>query len=667
MKGLIFLVVNLAVSSAFSIDHNGPEIIEIGEEKDIIDANKGLLPDDILEPEKTQRSAIIGEGIYWTSPVPYVLEKDLEMNAKGIIMRAFDQFRLKSCIDFKPRDMEDYYISVQRLDGCFSYVGRWLPNGQVLSIGRFCDYIATIEHEFLHALGFFHEQSRYDRDEYLTIAFENIIEGFENNFEKVSEASSTTNGVPYDYMSVMHYGKNAFSNGNGSTIITKDPQFQDVIGQRLEMSPSDVRELNLLYKCNSTIAFKMYCGFTNGTMCHMTRCSQSGTRWEMVTNALGGPTSDHTSLPSSNDDDGGEDIGFFMHASTASGKEGDSARLETHRMSPKRECHVQCLQFYYYHSGSESDQLNIWLREFDHELDPTGKVRLVGQITGRKTSHWQLEHVSLDATKDFQVEFEVRKGAGSSMGGFSIDDINLSEIECPHVTMQVNDFENVLETSSSGTIISSPRHYSRGGYAYSVGIVLYRRYFGVFVQLLSGDYDDILEWPCPQRQVTFQVVDQNPHIQLQMSKQRSVTSDLTQSGVNGSYVWGNPRETGVPFVDEYNETIYVGPLIGLRFFATLEEIKSREYLKGGSATFVFSFQDITPLINGSVLPCPQVKPVDILLPPDDLREGPCSSWILPTNVPPHQTTEDKSIFGFSPVLVASPVLTLLLAFMLLIP
>lgn len=79
--------------------------------------------------------------------------------------------------------------------------------------------------------------------------------GFENNFEKVSEASSTTNGVPYDYMSVMHYGKNAFSNGNGSTIITKDPQFQDVIGQRLEMSPSDVRELNLLYKCSKCLLF----------------------------------------------------------------------------------------------------------------------------------------------------------------------------------------------------------------------------------------------------------------------------------------------------------------------------------------------------------------------------------------------------------------------------
>lgn len=29
--------------------------------------------------------------------------------------------------------------------------------------------------------------------------------------------------------SVMHYGKNAFSNGNGYTIITKPPEYQDII------------------------------------------------------------------------------------------------------------------------------------------------------------------------------------------------------------------------------------------------------------------------------------------------------------------------------------------------------------------------------------------------------------------------------------------------------
>lgn len=40
-----------------------------------------------------------------------------DLNAKGVIMRAFEQFRVKSCIDFKPWDSEEYYIKIQKLDG----------------------------------------------------------------------------------------------------------------------------------------------------------------------------------------------------------------------------------------------------------------------------------------------------------------------------------------------------------------------------------------------------------------------------------------------------------------------------------------------------------------------------------------------------------------------
>lgn len=75
-------------------------------------------------------------------------------------------------------------------------------------------------------------------------------------------------------------------------------------------------------------------------------------------------------------------VGHFMHASTATGREGDSAWLETARMTPSGNCQVQCLQFYYYHSGNQTDQLNIWLREFQDESDRTGTDRLVRQITG---------------------------------------------------------------------------------------------------------------------------------------------------------------------------------------------------------------------------------------------------------------------------------------------
>lgn len=59
---------------------------------------------------------------------------------------------------------------------CWSYVGRQY-GGQILSIGSGCDELSIVEHELLHALGFWHEQSRYDRDEYVTIVTGNIEAG----------------------------------------------------------------------------------------------------------------------------------------------------------------------------------------------------------------------------------------------------------------------------------------------------------------------------------------------------------------------------------------------------------------------------------------------------------------------------------------------------------
>ena len=60
---------------------------------------------------------------------------------------------------------------------CYSYVGR---NGgaQDLSIGDGCAYKGTIIHESMHAMGFFHEQTRLDRDKYVKINWDNILKGF---------------------------------------------------------------------------------------------------------------------------------------------------------------------------------------------------------------------------------------------------------------------------------------------------------------------------------------------------------------------------------------------------------------------------------------------------------------------------------------------------------
>ncbi|XP_014842293.1 PREDICTED: meprin A subunit beta-like [Poecilia mexicana] len=673
VKSYILLMLNLAVSSAHSL----PEVntVDVGENS----ITEDLTLDDIREPSDTQRSSILPGNKLWTFPVPYVLDKGLDLRARGVILRAFDQFRVKSCIDFKPRDSEEYYLNIQKLDGCWSYIGRIFSNGQDLSIGQNCDSVAIVEHEILHALGFYHEQSRYDRDNHVQIEYSNILAGKEHNFRKVASQDSTTHGSPYDYMSVMHYSKNAFTNGNGPTIITINQTFQDLIGQRVEMSPSDVQELNLLYKCNSSVTFKFYCGFSNKDFCQMNHCSQSGNGWELVTKANGGPSSDHTSLPNGKGDQG-EELGFFMHASTASGQEGQSARLETKIMRPSRRCNIQCLQFYYYHSGNKADELNIWIREFD-EQDSNGTLRLMEQISGFPTSHWKLHHVSLNATKDFQVVFEVRKGEGNSTGGFSVDDINLSETECPHLTLQIDEIEKTLSTSASGTRIYSPRRYSKEGYAYRVAAILYKTYVGMFVQLLSGKYDSQLTWPCLQREMSFTLLDQTPNMQLQMSKQQSFVSLQTHTdSSSGTNVWDNPRETGTALFYENGELVYGGLLYGYGNFATLEELRSREVLKGGSAIFMFNFEDLNPLNTASVLPCPQLRPVDITNPPPNLDEGPCSQTTS-TITPPLQTedtgttsintpplpTESTSAPGFSAAVVPYPFLIFLLAVMLLTP
>lgn len=59
---------------------------------------------------------------------------------------------------------------------CWSYVGDF-QSGQIVSIGERCEYKDTVEHEILHALGFYHEQSRTDRDDYVNIWWEEIIPG----------------------------------------------------------------------------------------------------------------------------------------------------------------------------------------------------------------------------------------------------------------------------------------------------------------------------------------------------------------------------------------------------------------------------------------------------------------------------------------------------------
>ena len=74
----------------------------------------------------------------------------------------------------------------------------------------------------MHATGFWHEQSRADRDQHITINWNNIQSGMEFNFLKYDLNKIDHLGAKYDTCSVMHYGSTAFARVRRRSLETLD-------------------------------------------------------------------------------------------------------------------------------------------------------------------------------------------------------------------------------------------------------------------------------------------------------------------------------------------------------------------------------------------------------------------------------------------------------------
>ena len=72
---------------------------------------------------------------------------------------------------------------------CYSAVGRQ-GGEQLVSIGNGCAHTRTVMHELMHAIGFFHENSRNDRDYFVKVLWWNIQHGKISNQLKGSVSSS---------------------------------------------------------------------------------------------------------------------------------------------------------------------------------------------------------------------------------------------------------------------------------------------------------------------------------------------------------------------------------------------------------------------------------------------------------------------------------------------
>jgi len=190
-------------------------------------------------------AGVTDTNIRWKDAViPYIIDCSLENMPTAIeaITKAMAEWEAKTCIRFVRHTTEEFKLTFFRGTHCWGNVGQ--VSYSRISVGDGCDYHHVMTHEIGHVVGFYHEQNRMDRDDWVNLHWENIG-WFKDAFDKVKGTDDY--GVPYDYESIMHYPWNAFSSTGKDTMSPKRPTNGKV--PYIELSKDDALQTSRMYNC----------------------------------------------------------------------------------------------------------------------------------------------------------------------------------------------------------------------------------------------------------------------------------------------------------------------------------------------------------------------------------------------------------------------------------
>ena len=160
--------------------------------------------------------------------VPYEIDDSIDDPIQiNTIKHVTDQLNQMAGVHFHPRkeDEDNYVLFKKGTQHCYANVGFRLGVTNV-SLSAGCAE-KEIFHELFHVLGFFHEQNRPDRDNYIEVLWENIDEENWTQFERFSIESYPSpfqdfNNNSFSFNSIMLYNSNTFSESSDYSMVKLD-------------------------------------------------------------------------------------------------------------------------------------------------------------------------------------------------------------------------------------------------------------------------------------------------------------------------------------------------------------------------------------------------------------------------------------------------------------
>ena len=184
-------------------------------------------------------SGVLRTGAQFRWPncvVPFTIDAALTNQAR--VTDAIAHWQARTRFRFVARTTEADFVTFRPGSGCSSSVGRQ-GGQQFVNLAAGCSTGNTI-HEIGHVIGLWHEQSREDRDAFVTINWTKIQPAAISNFNQ--HITDGDDIGAYDYGSIMHYPRDAFSIDGSDTITPTNAAA--VIGQRTALSAGDIAAAN---------------------------------------------------------------------------------------------------------------------------------------------------------------------------------------------------------------------------------------------------------------------------------------------------------------------------------------------------------------------------------------------------------------------------------------